>query len=174
MNPQRPEIDGALVAGTSYRNIAERFGTSLAAIFRHKLHAGQAIVKAAERREEQLGDNLLDEMSRAQRKAWELLGKAEADGDVRGAIVALREARECVATLGDMLSRAAETASAQDTMTVRVIHLGKAATHEWEELPASYAALLPGKPKGKLYIVREHGAHHGVSCEAIAQRDDCE
>src|SRR5574340_1696695 len=38
IHEQRREIDMALVTGTSYRNIAERFGTSLAAIFRHKRH----------------------------------------------------------------------------------------------------------------------------------------
>ena len=155
VNPLRSEIDAALVGGTAYRNIAERFGTSLAAIFRHRSHASQAIVKAAERREEQLGDNLLDEMRRIQRKAWQLLAKAEAGGDVRGAIVALREARECIESLGHMLSLASDTAPALNTMTVRVIYLGEAPRHEWEELSASYAALLPGKPEGKLYVVRQ-------------------
>ena len=46
------------------------------------------------------------EMRRVQRKAWELLAKTEADGDNRGAIVALREVRECIRALGDMLSLA--------------------------------------------------------------------
>jgi hypothetical protein len=103
---QRQEIDAAIVAGTSFRNIAKRFGTTAGAVFRHKTHAAQAIVKASERREEQIGDNMLDQMRRAQRKAWALLDKAEAEGDVRGAIVALREARECIESLGEMLSRA--------------------------------------------------------------------
>ena len=67
---QRQEIDAAIIAGTSFRDIAGRFGTSRSAIFRHKTHAAQAIVKAGERREEQVGDNLLDQMRRVQRKAW--------------------------------------------------------------------------------------------------------
>jgi len=62
-------------------------------------------VKASERREERLGDNLLEEMRRVQRKAWELLSKTESDGDHRGSIVALREVRECLETLGDMLAK---------------------------------------------------------------------
>jgi len=73
---------------------------------RHKSHLAQAIAKAGERREEQLGDNLLDEMRRVQCKAWELLAKTESEGDHRASIVALREVRECVESLGEMLAKA--------------------------------------------------------------------
>jgi len=66
----------------------------------------EAIVKASERREERVGDNLLDEMRRVQRKAGELLAKTESDGDHRASIVALREVRECLESLGAMLARA--------------------------------------------------------------------
>jgi len=62
-------------------------------------------MEAGERREEQLGDNLLEEMRRVQHKAWELLAKTESEGDHRGSIVALREVRECLETLGAMLAR---------------------------------------------------------------------
>ena len=63
-------------------------------------------MKAAERREERIGDNILDEMRRVLDKAWELLGKAEAEGDHRASIVALREVRECLESLGKMLAKA--------------------------------------------------------------------
>lgn len=69
-------------------------------------HVAQAIVKAGEKRGETLGDNLLDEMRRAQQKAWELLARTESQGDHRGAIVALREVRECLKSLGAMLANA--------------------------------------------------------------------
>jgi hypothetical protein len=103
---ERETIDKALVAGEPLRNIAKRVSISPAGLLRHKSHLAQAIVKAGERREEQLGDNLLDEMRRVQRKAWELLAKTESEGDHRGAIVALREVRECLESLGDMLANA--------------------------------------------------------------------
>ncbi|HEV3483004.1 MAG TPA: hypothetical protein VGR97_11840 [Candidatus Acidoferrales bacterium] len=63
-------------------------------------------MKASERHEEQLGDDLLDEMRRVQQKAWELLAKTESEGDHRASIVALREVRECLESLGVMLARA--------------------------------------------------------------------
>ena len=59
-----------------------------------------------EKREERPGDSLLNEMHRVQRKAWEILAKMEAEGDTRGSVVALREVRECMESLGNMLARA--------------------------------------------------------------------
>jgi hypothetical protein len=90
--------------------MTERFGTSLATISRHKSHSAQAIRRASERREERVGENLLEEMRRVQRKAWELLSKTESEGDHRGSIVALREVRGCLESLGEMLAKA-DTAS---------------------------------------------------------------
>jgi len=109
-SPERMAIDNALLAGESLRNIAKRVSISPAGLLRHKTHLSQAIVKAGERREERLGDNLVDEMRRVQHKAWELLARTESEGDHRGAIVALREVRECLESLGEMLAKA-ETAN---------------------------------------------------------------
>jgi hypothetical protein len=103
---EREAIDKSLVAGEPLRNIAKRVSISPAGLLRHKHHISQAIVKADEGRQERLGDNLLDEMRRVQRKAWELLAKTESEGDHRASIVALREVRECLESLGDMLAKA--------------------------------------------------------------------
>src|SRR3974377_1595321 len=111
-SPEREEIDKALVSGEPLRNIAKRVSISPAGLLRHKSHVAHTIVRATEKREERFGDNLLDEMRRVQRKAWELLAKTESEGDHRGAIVALREVRECLESLGEMLSRATAAAAA--------------------------------------------------------------
>ena len=103
---KREAIDTALANGEPLRNIAKRVSISPAGLLRHKSHVAHAIVKASEKREERIGDNLLDEMRRVQRKAWELLAKTESEGDHRGAIVALREVRECLESLGAMLAKA--------------------------------------------------------------------
>jgi hypothetical protein len=105
-SPERDAIDKALVAGEPLRNIAKRVSISPAGLLRHKNHVAQAVVKASENREERLGESLLDEMRRVQRKAWELLAKMESEGDHRGSIVALREVRECLKSLGEMLEKA--------------------------------------------------------------------
>ena len=62
--------------------------------------------KARAQHEERLGATLLDEMRRLQRKAWELIARTESEGDHRGSIVALREVRECLESLGEMLAKA--------------------------------------------------------------------
>ena len=105
-SPEREAIDKALVAGEPFRNIAERVSISPAALFRHKNHVASVIGIAQAHHEDRLGETLLDEMRRVQRKAWELLARTEAEGDNRGAIVALREVRECLKSLGEMLAKA--------------------------------------------------------------------
>jgi hypothetical protein len=61
-----------------------------AGLLRHKSPVALTIVKAQERRQEQLGDSIFAEMRRVLDKGRELLEKCEAEGDTRGAIVALR------------------------------------------------------------------------------------
>jgi hypothetical protein len=105
-NSEREAIDKALVAGESLRNISKRVSISYAALFRHKDHVAGAIVKAQERREEKLGDTIFAEMRRVLVKLWELSGKAESEGDHRGAIVGLREVRECLESLNSLVEKA--------------------------------------------------------------------
>jgi len=102
---EREAIDKALATGEPLRNIAKRVSISPAGLLRHKSHAAHTIVRASEKREERIGDTLLDEMRRVQRKAWELLAKTESEGDHKGAIVALREVRECLGALGELLGK---------------------------------------------------------------------
>ena len=83
----------------------------------------QALDRDCKRR---LGDNLLDEMRRPLQKAWDLLDKAEAAGDLHGPIVALKEVRECLGSLGDMLAQAGQT----QTPNVHVLLCTQAATLE--------------------------------------------
>ena len=114
---ERGAIDKALATGEPLRNIAKRVSISPAGLLRHKSHVAQAIVKASQNREERLGDSLLDDMRRVQRKAWELLSRTESEGDHRGSIVALREVRECLQSFGEMLAKAEEKARQLDAGT---------------------------------------------------------
>ena len=116
-SPERGAIDKALATGEPLRNIAKRVSISPAGLLRHKSHVAQAIVKASQNREERLGDSLLDDMRRVQRKAWELLSRTESEGDHGGSIVALREVRECLQSFGEMLAKAEEKARQLDAGT---------------------------------------------------------
>lgn len=44
-HPQRAELDAALVAGTSLRTVANRFGISTSAAHRHKAHVAGSLVR---------------------------------------------------------------------------------------------------------------------------------
>ena len=105
---ERAAIDKALVSGEPLRNIAKGVSISPASLFRHKPQVAQTVVKAAEQRKEKHGLDLFVEAERIRHKAWELLDKLEAEGNHRGSVVALREIRECLDTLGNLLSCAAD------------------------------------------------------------------
>jgi hypothetical protein len=60
----------------------------------------------SDQQEENQALDLLGEAERLRRKAWELLGKMESERDHRGSVVGLREVRQCLETLGEMLSLA--------------------------------------------------------------------
>jgi len=113
-SPDRETIDRALVSREPLRNIAKRVSISPAGLLRHKNHVAGAIQQTQAQREEQFGESVLDEMRRVHRKAWELLGKMESEGDHRGSIVALREVRECVESLDEMLAKAAARPPVRD------------------------------------------------------------
>mgnify|MGYP000707668187 CR=1 FL=1 len=102
-HPQRPEIDRALLAGESLRNIAQRYGASLAALHRHKAH----IAAAVQAQQAMTVERLLDDLADLQRRALALLAKAEGAGDLRGALGAIRETREVI-TAGAKLIEASE------------------------------------------------------------------
>jgi hypothetical protein len=58
---------------TPLREISGKHRICSSSLDRHKSHVSQAIEKVSEKREETLGNNILGEMHRVQRKAWELL-----------------------------------------------------------------------------------------------------
>jgi hypothetical protein len=93
-HPDRGAIDAALVAGEPYRSIARRCGVSAPATYRHQQeHIPVALSKAKEAAVVAHADGLLEQVRDLQGKALGILGKAEAAGDLRVALGAIREAR---------------------------------------------------------------------------------
>lgn len=99
---QRSEIDTALLEGEPYRHIAARFGTSTAALQRHKEHLPRFIVKAHEAGEVAQANNLLGQVKDLQKRALGILDRAEGAGDLRTAVSAIREARATVELLAKL------------------------------------------------------------------------
>ncbi len=90
-NRRRREVDRALVKGSSLREIARRFNVSRDAVFRHKRHALGSIAKARQKAEVKRGASLEERLTDLAAKAQNIAAKAERGGDLRTALVGLRE-----------------------------------------------------------------------------------
>lgn len=102
-HPERPEIDRALLDGEAYRHIAARFDTSTGALQRHREHLPNQLVKASEAQEVAQADNLLAQVKSLQTRALSILDRADAAGDLRTALSAIREARGNLELLAKLL-----------------------------------------------------------------------
>ena len=94
-------IDQALVAREAFRHIAARFGTSTGALQRHKNeHMPVSLALAKEAGEVAQADDLLAKLVGLQDKALNILGQAEEAGDLRTALMAVREVRATMELVG--------------------------------------------------------------------------
>ena len=102
-HPEREAINKALVDGTPYRTIAQRFAASPDAVLRHKTeHLPAIIVKSKEAQEAALADDLFAQLNKLLNKAISILLKAEGAGDLRTALLGIRESRACIELLAEM------------------------------------------------------------------------
>lgn len=104
-HPDREKIDQQLASGASIRATSALFRVSEDAAGRHMTHLSKAVVKAAERKEENLQDSILNQIKRVQEKLWEVLAKMESERDHRGMVVACREIRESLECVDRILTR---------------------------------------------------------------------
>ncbi len=123
---EREAIDADLVAGTPYRHIAARTGTSTGALQRHKAACLSAtLVKATEAAEVVQADVLLMKARAIEEEARRLGRKAERAGDLRAALLACRELARICELMGRLVG-----AFHEDThpagITVSVLLLGRA------------------------------------------------
>jgi hypothetical protein len=95
VHSKRPEIDRRLLAGEPVRAIVRAIAghvpISKTSLQRHQQHVSEAISKSQEAVEIAHGDTLASELQQLASEARRLQAKAEADGDTRTAIAALRE-----------------------------------------------------------------------------------
>ena len=104
---ERAAIDKALVTrSASMRDIAGQYGVSRSALSRHKANHLPRLVQAAEAAEEAQavtsGAALIDELDRLLNRALAILEAAEGSGQLKVALQAIREARECIKTCADL------------------------------------------------------------------------
>lgn len=101
-NSARDMIDRALVDGTPLRAIAEQFGTSLAALSRHRQHLPKALIKSRQSDEATRAQKLFARVERIVEKCEMLTTRALRSKNLGAAIAAQREIRSCVQFLAQL------------------------------------------------------------------------
>ena len=101
----RAAIEKALLDGETLRNITNEFGPSPATLFRHKPHMARAMARASAKRDEELGGSLLDKLARIELNLERLARVAEANGQLGGAVGALREFRETLRMVAEIRAK---------------------------------------------------------------------
>ncbi len=103
-SPNREEIDTALIAGEPVRSVASRYVTiGRMAVQRHKDdHLPATLAKAHEAGKVAHADDLLGQVRQLRGKAISILMQAERAGDLKTALMGVREARACIELLAEM------------------------------------------------------------------------
>jgi len=101
-HPDRVALDEGLLRGESVRKLAARFGISKSRIHSHRKdgHIPKALAKAADAAAVSEGDALLTKVLEVEQEVRRLAAKAERAGDVRGALVGMRELSRILELLG--------------------------------------------------------------------------
>jgi hypothetical protein len=90
---RRPDIDAAIIEGVPNRRIAAQHGLTENAIRRHKAKHLTEALAAAEGEERDRASDLLQQIEDLQDRALTILNRAEGAGELRTALLAIREAR---------------------------------------------------------------------------------
>jgi hypothetical protein len=97
VHPQRLEIEQAIIAGTSLRDIAGRYGTAKTNIARDRTHVTETIARNKDAQDLPRTGALIDDVRASERraqdlceKAYEILTAALRDNDPRTALQAIR------------------------------------------------------------------------------------
>jgi hypothetical protein len=145
--------EALILEGLSNRAITRLFGVSKDAIRRHREHIPQLLVKALEAEEASQADDLLRQVNALQGKTIQLLKDAEGSGDIRTALVAIREARGNV----ELLARLRQIIDERPQINLVL-------SSEWVELRTVIAQALEPYDEAKAAVVRalseaENGSH---------------
>lgn len=137
----RQEIDLALASGTALSALSRQYHISEDSLWRHKAHISKAIIRSAERAGEKLEDTLRTELDKIREGMWTLQQQMQKEGDLRGALVALKELRGVVDSMASILMppKARRDADSHDRYFLIVQRLNKS-LGKAKQLPARVEA----------------------------------
>ena len=147
-HPKRDEIDRALIAGEPYRDIARRYGLSKDALRRHREHIPRDLARSREAEEVARADELLGQVQELRDRALSILDKAERSKDLRTALQAIREARQCV----ELLAKLAGELSGAPQVNILL-------SPQWVELRKTILVALDPFPEARARLAEVLGGH---------------
>lgn len=143
-HPERKAIDRQLVEGVAFPALVAEYRVSKDALSRHKANHLPAKLVLAEKAEEVAqADDLLDQVRDLQGRALAILDKAEATGELRTALSAIREARGNLELLAKLLGELFD--APQINLTV---------SPEWLELRTTIITALDPHPQARESVLR--------------------
>lgn len=147
-HPKIEEINKALIEGTSIRDIAKQFNNpkkncplSSSSIERHKKHLPAFLVKAEEARNESSAEDLYTEIRRLRSKAESIAHRAEEDGDLRTALLGIREMVRIIELMAKLRGELREQASINIIMNSQWISLRNTILQSLEPYPSARVRL---------------------------------
>jgi hypothetical protein len=155
-HPDREAIDKALAdPKQSIRGIARTYCGSVNAedaLSRHKAeHLPATLAKAQEAREVSIADDLLLQVKNLRNKAISILLKAENAGDLRTALLGIREARACI----ELLLEVEGELKRNPTINILI-------APEWLSLRSALLVALHPYPEARRSVVEAlTGVEHG-------------
>ena len=141
---ERQRIDEALVTGTSFRKIAERFGTSTTALYRHKQdHVPGHLAKAQAAEEVAQADDLLARLLLLNQETLAILREARTghEKDNELALKAIARAEKQLELQGKLVGKL------QDHPTVNVLVLPA-----WQMLRTTIFVALAPYPEARVAV----------------------
>jgi len=139
---ERAAIDTALLDNTPLRDIAGQYGVSKSALARYRNNRlPAALTHARDAEESSHADGLLRQVRDLQARALTILDSAEAAGDLRTALAAIREARGNLELLARLMGEL------NDQATVNVI-----VSPEWQRVRAVVIAHLAPFPDARAAV----------------------
>ena len=136
---QREKIDEAILSGTSFRSIADRFGPSKSALIRHRVHITNEMARASGDEKKLNAAFLIEKLDHLREKAENILHKAEESGSLPVALSAIRESRSTLQVYIELALRFWDTKDVQPVSVTEVI--GVAADFLRKHYPEAYNGL---------------------------------
>jgi len=140
-------INKRLLGGEIYRTIADDTGLSETALKRHKSeHIPVAAAKASKAVEVAKADGLLEDINGLREKAMSILQKAEESGDLKTALLGIREARGCLELLAKVEGKLNDRPQINILINPEWIQLRTLIINSLEPYPEAKEAIINALP----------------------------